>query len=316
MLDRLGDCTLVPVGHAQPRVGHGETGIEPQRLLVEGRSLGKIPSHAMLFFAQRKCMEGLQRSRGHVGVRRGELLDRCHRLAQPRSHRRGRFRNCCQDRRLVRCGLLLPRKNFSCGAIHRVDRNDVGRSQAGDGSREVGFHAQPLAQLLRQFWRNPLLARLSQILQVVVQFRIAHQLQQRRLLELNGQSFFQSRIENRVARLIGEVGKNQLVFVGQLHGLTLAPVESARNHRQQKDHCGGNHELAPAPLRFRLPQGRLLLHLTKPKQRLAPNHLFCALRQMSIPPSPGQRRMLHPTTNSPTSFDRTPNPASDAAAPT
>ena len=78
-----------------------------------------------------------------------------------------------------------------------------------------------------------------------MQFRVAHQLQQRRLLELNGQRFFQRRIEDRVAGLIGEVGENELVFVGQLHGLMFAPVESAGKQGQQEDHGGGNHELSP-----------------------------------------------------------------------
>ena len=87
-------------------------------------------------------------------------------------------------------------------------------------------------------------ARLAQILQVAVQFRIAHQLQQRRLLELNGQRFFQRGIEDRVAGLIGEVGEYELIFVGQLHRLMLAPVESAGNRGQQEDQGCGNHELA------------------------------------------------------------------------
>ncbi len=138
------------------------------------------------------------------------------------------FETACQHRRLVRGGLLLAGKHLSSGAIHRIDRNHVRRPQAGDGSREVGFHTQPLAELLRQLGRNLLLASLSQILQIVVQFRIAHQLQQRRLLELNGQRFFQGGIENRVAGLIGEVGKDELIFVGQLHGLMLAPVKTCR----------------------------------------------------------------------------------------
>ena len=198
----------------------------------------------MLFFAQRKCMESLQRSRGHVGVGRGQLLDRRHRLAQARPHRRGRFRDRLQDRRFIRSGYLLPREHFSGGAIHRVDRNHIGRPQAGDGSRQVGLHSQPLAQLLRQLGRNSLRARLAQILQVAVQFGIAHQLQQRRLLELNGQRFLQRRIEDCVAGLIGEVGENELVFVGQLHSLMLAPVESTRNRSQQENHGGGNHKLA------------------------------------------------------------------------
>ena len=50
-----------------------------------------------------------------------------------------------------------------------------------------------------------------------MQFRIAYQLQQRRLLQLDGQRFLQRGIEYRVARLIGEVGENELIFVGQLH---------------------------------------------------------------------------------------------------
>ena len=78
-----------------------------------------------------------------------------------------------------------------------------------------------------------------------MQLRIAHQLQQRRLLELNGQRFLQRRIEDRVAGLIGEVGKNELVFVGQLHALMLAPVESAGKHRQQENYGAGNHEPSP-----------------------------------------------------------------------
>ena len=155
------------------------------------------------------------------------------------------FETACQNRRLVRSGYLLPREHFSGGAIYRINRNHIGRSQIGDGPRQVGLHAEALTQLLRQLRRNSLRARLAQILQVAVQFRIAHQLQQRGLLELNGQRFLQRGIEDRVAGLIGEVGKNELIFVGELHGLMLAPVESAGKYRQQENNGAGNHEPSP-----------------------------------------------------------------------
>ena len=130
----------------------------------------------MLVFSQRKRVESLQIGGGHVGVGSGQLLDRRHRLAQPCPHRRSRFRDRLQDCRFVGSSLLLAREHFSRGAVHRVDRNHVRRSQAGNRAGQIRLHSQPLAQLLRQFGGYFLLPRLPQVLQIAVQFRIADQL--------------------------------------------------------------------------------------------------------------------------------------------
>ena len=131
---------------------------------------------------------------------------------------------------------MLPRKHFSSGAIHCVNRNHIGWPEIGDCPCEVSLHAKPLPQLLGQLWRNFLSARLSQILQVAVHFRVAHQLQHGRLLELDGQGFFQGGIEHGVTGLIGEVGENKLILVRQLYCLVFAPVKAARNRRQHEDY--------------------------------------------------------------------------------
>src|SRR5947209_4600490 len=52
--------------------------------------------------------------------------------------------------------------------------------------REVSLNSKALADLLRQLRRDPLVLRLSQILEVVVQFGIADKLNERRLLKLDG----------------------------------------------------------------------------------------------------------------------------------
>src|SRR5206468_5176337 len=123
-------------------------------------------------------------------------------------HGRGRTGDRGQHSRFVGSGDLLASEDLAGRAVHRVERNNVRRTQWSDGSREVSLNSKALADLLRQLRRDPLVLGLSQVLQIVVQFGIADKLNERRLLKLDGQRLLQSRIEYWVAGLVGEVGEN------------------------------------------------------------------------------------------------------------
>ena len=102
----------------------------------------------------------------------------------------------------------------------------------------IGFHAKPLPYLLREFRRDSLILRLSEVLQIVVQLHIADQLDHGRLLELNGQRLFQGGIENGIAGLIRKIRQDKLVLIGQLWSSWMAEVEDRRNG-------SGNNNEAP-----------------------------------------------------------------------
>ncbi len=57
--------------------------------------------------------------------------------------------------------------------------------------------------------------------------------------------FLESRIEDRISGLIGEVGEDELIFVRELDGLVGAPVEEAHNG-EAKDNNGHRDKNLPA----------------------------------------------------------------------
>src|SRR6185369_17260303 len=191
-------------------------------------------------------MKGLKRRCGHVGVGSGQFLDGSQRLSQVRAHggRGGGYSG--QYASLIGCRYLLATENLAGGAVHRIDRNHVGTTQRSDGSRQIGFHAKPLPYLLREFRRDSLILRLSEVLQIVVQLHIADQLDHGRLLELNGQRLFQGGIENGIAGLIRKIRQDKLVLIGQLWSSWMAEVEDRRN-RSGDNNEGSENEVPPFP---------------------------------------------------------------------
>ena len=108
--------------------------------------------------------------------------------------------------------------------------------------------AEALAELLCEIWCDLLILRLAEILQVGMQLGIADQLQKRRLFELDGERFFECGIENRIAGLIGEVGENELIFVGELHSSALAEIKSSGDDCEHEDDGKRNHPLEPGAI--------------------------------------------------------------------
>ena len=98
---------------------------------------------------------------------------------------------------------------------------------------------------MRELGRNALILWLSEVLQAVVQFCIADQLDERRLLKLNSQRFLESRIEHRIAGFVGEVGEDELIFVSEFDGLVGVPIEEARDG-EAKDNDGRRDKKLPA----------------------------------------------------------------------
>ena len=159
--------------------------------------------------------------------------------------------DCGQYASLVGSGHLLASENVARRAIHRIDRDDVRRAQWSDRSRKVCLDSQALANLLRQFGSDSLILGLAQILQVVVQFGVADQLNQWRLFKLDRKRLLQSGIEDRIAGLVSEIGENELVFVGELGSRRCAPEKKASG-RQSCDHQEyGDDNLPTRPQRFR-----------------------------------------------------------------
>ena len=92
-------------------------------------------------------------------------------------------------------------------------------AQAGDGAGQHGFDALALADFAGDLVGQAFIRRLAHEVQGLADFRLRHDVQVWRLLELHRQSLLQSAVENRVAGGVDEVGQQHAVFLTQLGGL-------------------------------------------------------------------------------------------------
>jgi hypothetical protein len=112
-------------------------------------------------------------------------------------------------------------------AVHRPELQNIVTAQAGDGSGDVSPAARALAKLASNLGREFGACRERHALQGRGNFLLGKDIQERRLLQGNGQRGFQGAIEDGVARAIGEVGENNRIFVIEAANLPGAVVKAS-----------------------------------------------------------------------------------------
>ena len=114
---------------------------------------------------------------------------------------------------------LLTSERRAGLAGHSLQRNREALPQAGDSAVDGGCRAFPHADIMRDLAGNALFGRAAHQPEVLPHYPVFHDLQKRRLLELNGERLPQRAVEDRIAGCVGEVGQHHNVFVGERPGL-------------------------------------------------------------------------------------------------
>src|SRR5262249_39322111 len=94
---------------------------------------------------------------------------------------------------------------------------------------------------MRYVIRDSLVRTPAHQLKVLADLRIVEDFQKRRLLEVDGESFAQRSIKNRIASVVGEFGQYQYVLVGERRrtDTLLQEQESGNDHQDRRGSCGG-----------------------------------------------------------------------------
>ena len=103
---------------------------------------------------------------------------------------------------------LLAGQRLTRLAVGGLQRDRVGLAQAGDGASDHRLLAFPLADFARNLVIDAFPARAAHQAEILAHLLVAQDLQERRLLELDGQGFPQRAVKNRVPGGIREIGEH------------------------------------------------------------------------------------------------------------
>jgi hypothetical protein len=183
------------------------------------------------------------------GRRRGlrqryiKLLHRRQRFAQFAAQLGCRFAERVQHLLLGWRRYLLLDQGVSALAIHRLQSQHEFAAQTGNRSGNVGLASRAQTQLARHLGGEFRARRSGHLLQGLHNTTVGEHTQERRLPQGNVEACFQSFVENRIARGVGEISKDDGVLVRQSVGLAGAKQQpTARSQSDEQYRCtGGCH---------------------------------------------------------------------------
>src|SRR5580658_9745810 len=111
-----------------------------------------------------------------------------------------------------RLGLLADDLVSGSGVLCRKG-NDILLTQVGDGSGNDGLDAFTLAYFARNRGRDRRALRLTQILHALQKVLRAHDINDRRLLQINLQRLVQRGVKHRVTRAVDEIRQDERVLL-------------------------------------------------------------------------------------------------------
>ena len=204
----------VAVDRAEPRVGERELRIEIDRAAEERHriEIAVGPSRAQPLAVGFQRLERACRGLFDLSV---VALDRAERFAQLLPEPRHRIAHHRQHRLLVlRLGLLLG-QHAAAHAVLRVERDHVRRPEHRDGAAEQRLGAGALAYFSAHFSsdRRHRLERHQP--QCGLHLLVGHDIQERRLPQLQRQRFTQRVVEHRVAGAVDHRRQHHRVFLRQ-----------------------------------------------------------------------------------------------------
>ena len=188
-------------------------GIQLHRAPVEGDGLEVLAAEVSLP-AQVVGLERLQRRRGGLLDRGGELLDGGERLAQllaeasPRPRRAGPGPSPGSPPRPARAAMRL-----AAGRVHRLQVDDVVAAEARDRPGQQRLDALPLGDLAREIPRHPLVGRPAHVAKRLPDAFLREDVQERALPELHRHGLPERPVEDVVAGRVDEVRDQDAVLV-------------------------------------------------------------------------------------------------------
>ena len=198
----------VRVDGAEPRGGEREVRIELERVLEQRNRLhvagleARVDAHAVR-------LQRFER-RGRGVVRRDvEPLNRPDRFAELLADAGRRRAHAGQHVGLGHRLRLLAGERVAGLTGLRFERDDVGRGERGDRAEHDGLDAEPLADIAGDGGGHRLVRRPLHQLQGRSDLGCRHDVQIRRLPELDLERVFQGAVENRFASRVEEIGQQE-----------------------------------------------------------------------------------------------------------
>ena len=218
----------VAVHGRQGAVGHGEIRVEFYGPLEERNGRGvtfrkeHLPSQTVGF----QC---LQRRRGCVLDGCGVFLHRAERFAELAAQADGCVAQSFEHCLLARSLLLRLRQHLAGAAVRGFQADDVLAAEAGNRAGQHGLAAGALTDFSGDLGRQAVAGRTAHQFQSLIHLALGKKIEKGRLSELHRQSLLERIVEDRIARLIVEIGKNNGVFFGEAPGLMMRPkIKPAR----------------------------------------------------------------------------------------
>ena len=146
------------------------------------------------------------------------FLDGGERFADSRSEAARNLTECAQDLFLPRRLRLLVGEDVAGRAVLRAQSEDVLTAEARDRAFQDGGARGPHADVLRDLGSQPRIRRLVHQTQRSSDPFVGDEAEERRLLQLHRQSLPQRLVEHRIACLVGEIGEDDRVLVGEFRG--------------------------------------------------------------------------------------------------
>ena len=176
--------------------------------------------------------------------------------------------------RFLACSLLLRfRQRVTGSAVHRLQADHVLAAQPGNRAGQHGLAAGAQADLVSNCRRQTVTRRTAHQLQCLVHLVLGSQIQKWRLLKLYRQTLLQRVVEYAIACRVGEIGKDNGVFVGQWLGSMRAIVKTTGDEQRNRK---AKREPQSANVVSSDETGTSL------RPRLGCSHLLSALRPLSV----------------------------------
>ena len=136
---------------------------------------------------------------------------------------------------------LLLREDVSVRAIHGFDADDIFVVEAGDGAFEDGGALCALADFAGDFGSEMSVSRLAHQAERLLDALFGDDAQEGRLFELDGESLFESVVEDGVTGGVGEVGEDEGVGLREFGRVGGAVVEEAADGEERNQRGAGDH---------------------------------------------------------------------------